>query len=236
MTTSPPTASAPHPARHGARAAVPLGLAALPFGLVYGAAVTESSIATWLGIAASWIILAGAAQLSLLSLIDEGAAWPLAVGTALLINARFVLYSTALAPAFRDFPVRWRLGLPYLLTDQAASLALLRYETEHDPTARRWWFFGAGLTFATGWWVGTVVGVVTGDLIPEQLDIGFAVPAMFIALLVPTLTDRPAVAAALVSVAVAIAGASLPSGLNVIAAAVAGVAAGRLLRLRQEAR
>lgn len=223
------TTSAGSPFADGARAAVPLGLAALPFGLVYGVAVDESSIDLWLGVAASWIILAGAAQLSLLSLIDDGAAWPIAVGTALVINARFALYSTALAAAFREFPRRWRLTLPYLLTDQAASLALAHFETEHDPTRRRRWYLGAGLLFATGWWVGTVVGVVAGDVIPDSLDIGFAVPAMFIALLVPVLVDRPAVVAAIVGAAVAVAGSFLPNGLNIIVGALAGIAAGRLL-------
>ena len=85
----------------------------------------------------SWIILAGAPQLSLLSLLDEGAVWPLVLGTALLADERFVLYSTALASAFRSFPAGWRLGLPYLLTDQAVSLALVRCESEHDPVRRR---------------------------------------------------------------------------------------------------
>lgn len=221
------------PHRAGARAAVPLGLAALPFGLVYGVAVSESSVDVWLGIAASWIVLAGAAQLSLLGLIDDDAAWPIAVGTALVINARFALYSTALAGAFRAFPARWRLTLPYLLTDQAASLALTHYEIEHDPTHRRQWYLGAGLLFASGWWIGTIVGVITGDVLPESLDITFAVPAMFIALLVPVLVDRPAVVAAVAAGAVAVVGGSLPNGLNIIVAALAGIAAGRLVRTLQ---
>lgn len=222
--------------RDGARAAIPLGIAALPFGLVYGVAVGESTVGTWLGISASWIVLAGAAQLSLLSSIDQDAAWPLAVGTALLINARFVLYSTALAPAFRTFPAPWRLGLPYLLTDQTASLSLIHFEDEPDPLCRRWWYLGAGLLFASGWWVGTIVGTFGGDLLPEQLDIGFAIPAMFIALLVPALVDRPAVVAALVAGAVAVATSGLPSGLNVIAAAFAGIVSGRLIAPRVGAR
>lgn len=215
--------------RHGARTAVPLGLAALPFGLVYGVAVAESPIDSWLGIAASWIVLAGAAQLTLLSLIDDGAAWPIAVGTALLINARFALYSTALAPSFRAFPAPWRFGLPYLLTDQAASLALLQFELDHDPIRRRSWFLGAGLLFASGWWIGTLVGYFAGGVLPERLEIGFAVPAMFIALLIPALVDRPAVVAAGVAGVVAVAASGLPNGLNVIAAALCGIIAGRIL-------
>ena len=139
----PPRSPARSVVATGARAATALAVAVVPFGLVYGVAVTESTVSTLVGLSASWIILAGAAQLSLLSLIDGGAAWPLAVGTALVINARLALYSTALAPPFAAFPARWRYGLPYMLTDQAASMALLHYRSEHDADRRRWWFLGA---------------------------------------------------------------------------------------------
>jgi predicted branched-subunit amino acid permease len=213
----------------GARASTPLTLAVLPFGLVYGVAVTESTVSTLVGMSASWVILAGAAQLSLLSLIDDGAAWPLAVGTALVINARFALYSTALAPPFSAFPARWRYGLSYLITDQAASLALLHYRDEHDPDRRRWWFFGAAGFIVIGWSIGTIAGAALGGSLPDDLDIAFAVPAMFIALLVPSVTDRPALVAAAVGGAVTVLAAPFPNGLNILAGALAGIAAGRLV-------
>ena len=217
----------------GARAAIPLGLAALPFGLVYGVAVIETQVSPLVGIAASWIVLAGAAQLTLLALIDAAASWPVAVGTALVINARFALYSAALAPAFARFPTGWRYALPYLMTDQAATLALTHYETDDDPVSRRWWYLGAGLLFASGWWSGTVMGVLVGAVIPPSVDIGFAVPAMFIALLVPTLTNRPAVVAAAVGASLAVVTGGLPNGSNLIAGAVAGIAAGAAVLPRQ---
>lgn len=211
----------------GAKAAVPLAVAAVPFGLVYGVAVADSSVSAWVGGAASWIVLAGAAQLSLLSLIDNDAAWVTAVGTALVINARFVLYSAALAPAFADFPARWRVALPYLLTDQTASLALLHFGTERDPVKRRWYYLGAALLFVTAWWIGTVVGIVLGGSRPEALDIGFAIPAMFIALVVPVLVDRASIVAAVVAAAVTVIAAGFPNGTNIIIGALTGIAVGR---------
>lgn len=211
----------------GVRAAVPLALAAVPFGLVYGVAVAESTVSGWVGGAASWIILAGAAQLSLLALIDSDAAWSVAVGTALVVNARFALYAVALAPSFGEFPRRWRFTLPYLLTDQAASLALAYYDTVADPVRRRWFYLGAALCFATGWWMGTIAGIVVGSSLPATLEIGFAVPAMFIALLVPTVVNRPALVAAVVAACVTVLTAGMPNGLNIIVGALAGVAIGR---------
>lgn len=210
----------------GVRAAVPLAIAVLPFGLVYGVAVAESALSAWVGVAASWIVFAGAAQLSLLALIESDASWAVAVGTALVINARHALYSAALAPAFGAFPVRWRLALSYLMTDQASTISLQHYLGERDPVRRRWFFLGAGLLLAVTWWIGTVAGVVVGASIPEQLDIGFAVPAMFIALVVPTLVDRPSVVAAAVGGAVTVLAAPLPNGLNIICGALAGIAVG----------
>ncbi|MCB0970661.1 MAG: AzlC family ABC transporter permease [Acidimicrobiales bacterium] len=215
--------------RHAVRAALPLSFAAFPFGLVYGVAVVDSSVGTVVGTSASWVILAGAAQLSLLSLIDDGAPWPVAVGTALVINARFALYSTALAPAFAAFGRRWRLTLPYLLTDQAASLAMLHFDEEDDPLRRRQWFTVAALTFATGWWIGTLLGVAAGTSLPAGLELEFAVPVMFIAVLVPMVTDRPAVVVATVSAATTIATAGLPNGLNVLVGALAALVVGRVL-------
>ncbi|MGB3761737.1 MAG: AzlC family ABC transporter permease [Ornithinimicrobium sp.] len=220
-------------ARAGVRLALPLALAAIPFGLVYGVAVVDSSLSPWVGAAASWLILAGASQISLVELIDTGAAWPVAVGTVLVINARHALYSAALAPAFAQFPRRWRFTLPYLMTDQAATLAMTRFEEMRDPVERRWFFTAAALLIASFWWVGSILGVVLGASIPEQVDVGFAVPAMFLALLVPSLTHRPAVVAAVVGAAMTVAAAPLPSGLNVTLGALAGIAAGALILPRQ---
>lgn len=216
------------PARRGMRAALPLAVTALPFGLVYGVVVAESSISPWVGLAGSWLILAGAAQISMVELLDAGAAWPVVIGTALVINTRMALYSAALAPAFSAFDRRWRWSLPYLLTDQAAVVSITEFERRRDPRERRVFYTAAALLIAGFWWGGSVAGVLAGESIPEETDIGFAVPAMFIALLVPSLSNRPTVIAAVTAGAVSVAGAGLPSGVNITLAALAGIAAGRL--------
>lgn len=217
----------------GARSIVPMALAALPFGIVFGVAAAESTVGRWIGLSASWIILAGASQLSLLSMIDDGAAWPAAVGTALVINLRMALYSTALAPSFREFPRRWRMALAYPLTDQLGAMAVLHFRVERDPTRRRLWYSGAAVVFLAAWWIGSVFGLLVGGSLPESLQISFAVPAMFIAILIPSIVDVPSLAAALVGAGVAFAASGLPNGLHIIVGAVAGIAAGRLVYERR---
>ncbi len=217
----------------GVRRIFPFSLIAGPFGLVYGATAADRGIDDVPAILASVAILAGASQIALVELIDEGATWIIAVATALVINLRFALYSASLSPDFRRFSPGWRFGLGYLLTDQTAVLSIAEYAQRPDPHYQRWFTLGAGLWFVMPWWAGTTAGVLLGGDIPAEWQIGFAVPLMFTALLVPTITSRPKLAAAVVGAAVALATASLPEGVNIMLGAVAGIAVGTVLAERR---
>lgn len=222
-----PMSSLPPAARSGLTAglwaAVPMAVATFPFGLAYGVGVRSAGIDPWVGVSASWTVLAGAAQLSMLSLMESGASWVVVVLTGLVVNLRFALYSMALAPGFKGFPARWRYGLPYLMTDQTAALSLQYFEANPDPVARRWYYFGVGLLTAIVWWGGTLAGVTLGASIPAGIDIAFTVPLVFVVLLVPTLIDRPGIVAAGTAATVTVATAALPHGLNTVLGAGAGV-------------
>lgn len=220
--------------RNGVRQILPFSLMAGPFGLVYGATATNSGIPDVPAMLASFVILAGASQIALVELIDDGAAWYVAVGTALTINMRMALYSASLAPSFRFFPAPWRFGLAHLLTDQVAVVSILEYEQHTDPGYRRWFTFGAAAWFTIPWFAGTAIGVLVGGDIPEVWQIGFAVPLMFTALLVPTLVSRPKVLAALVGAGVAVATKSLPEGINIMLGGAAGILAGAIAAERTE--
>jgi 4-azaleucine resistance transporter AzlC len=209
--------------RAGLEAAVPMSVASFPFGLAYGVGVTAAGIDPWVGASASWTVFAGAAQLTMLSLIASHASWVVVVLAGLIVNVRFALYSIALAPAFKDFPSRWRFGLPYLMTDQAAALSLHYFTTHPHPDERRWYYFAVGLGVAVVWWLGTVIGVTLGGSIPASIDIAFTVPLVFVVLLVPTLIDRPAIVAAVVGAATTVGTAWVPHGLNTVIGAAAGV-------------
>lgn len=206
-----------------------LALGVLPFGMVYGVAVTQADVGALPGALGSVAIFAGASQLSLVDLHSEGAYWAVAVGTALVINARFLLYSAAVAPSFAEFPPRSRFALAHLMTDQAVTLSLLEFETETDPVMRRGFFLGAAMTLFVVWQIGTIIGILAGAQIPERLQLGFIIPLMFTALVAPALRDRPGVVAVLVSVAVTIAAHGLPAGTNILLGALAGVGAGALM-------
>jgi len=210
----------------GVRAFLPLVIAVIPFGLVFGIVAAGSDMGSWLGGATSFIIFAGAAQLATLQLVDAGAAGAVVIATALVINARHLMYSAALAPAFREFPKSARIVLPYLLTDQAFAISVVRFGEIEDPVYRRWFFTGAGLGLWVTWQIFTVVGIVVGAQVPASWSLDFAIPLMFVILLMPTLKGRPELIAAIVGAAVAVAAASAPYGLGLMIGAMSGVVAG----------
>lgn len=211
----------------GVRALSPLLLAIVPFGLVLGVtAAASSNVGGGLGIATSSIIFAGAAQLVTIQLMDTGTSLAVVIVTALIVNLRHLMYSAALAPHFSEWPGRSRLFLPYLLTDQSFALSMVRYETVDDPTYKRWFFFGAGLGLWVPWQLSTIAGVVVGAQIPGSLDLGFAIPLVFLVLLIPSVQTRPGLTAAIVGGMVAVAASDAPYSLGLMIGALVGVAAG----------
>jgi len=89
---------------------------------------------------------------------------------------------------------------------------------------------GAGLCLWTGWQVSTAAGVLLGEALPEawKRDLGFALPLTFIAIVVPMIRSRAALAAAVVAGAVALLSGGWDYQLGLLAAALAGIAAGWL--------
>ena len=221
MASTDPSSNTPF--RDGVIAVSPLMIGVIPFGLVFGVAAAASSVGGAIGWASSWIIFGGAAQIATIQLLDEGTTAVVVIATALIIQARHIMYGAAMAPHFREFPAAWRWGLPYLLTDQAFAVSIIRYETVTDPTYKRWFFLGAGITLWTVWQTTTGIGVLLGAQIPAAWSLEFTIPLVFLALLIPTLRTRPAVVAAAVGGTVALLGYSMPYNLGLIVGAMSGV-------------
>ncbi|NNL68670.1 MAG: branched-chain amino acid ABC transporter permease, partial [Acidimicrobiia bacterium] len=100
------------------------------------------------------------------------------------------------------------------------------YESVSDPLYRRWYYVGGALTLWTTWQVTTAAGVILGASVPAAWSLDFAIPLVFLALLVPALRDRPGVAAAIVGGVVAVAAANVSYNLGLIIGAACGIAAG----------
>jgi predicted branched-subunit amino acid permease len=221
----------------GARAVAPMLVGVIPFGLVAGATPATTGLGGGTSIGLSTIVFAGASQLAAADVLADGGAALVAVIAACTINLRMLLYSASLAPHLTHVPLRQRLFMAYLLTDQAYAVSITRWSAEEaradeggpapDLARRVPYYLGAGLTLWANWQVCTIVGVLIGSAVPESLPLDFAVPLVFLVLLVPAITSRPAGVAALVGGGVAVlAGEAGVGHLMVLFGAVAGILAG----------
>lgn len=143
----------------------------------------------------SVLVFAGASQLAALDLLGRDAALGVVVVTAVVVNLRPLMYSASIAPHFRDLPTRTRAACAYLLTDPSYAMSVARYAADErgggDRTRRPYYYLGVGGTLWVTWQAGTAAGVAFGAAVPDGRRLEFAVPPVFLALLVPTLSDRP---------------------------------------------
>jgi 4-azaleucine resistance transporter AzlC len=210
----------------GVRTVSPVMLGVVPFGLVAGAAAVQVGLPVSGAVALSVVVFAGASQLAALELLGQAAPAVVVVLTALVINARMVMYSASIAPHLEDEPLGWRALSAYLLTDQAYALSVTRFAEDDVP--RRWFYLGTAVPLWVVWQVCTVAGALAGASIPDGIPLSFAVPLTFLALLVPAVEDRSTAAAAVVGGTVATLGAGLPYNLGLLAGALIGIVVGVL--------
>jgi 4-azaleucine resistance transporter AzlC len=217
----------------GARAEIPLLIGVIPFGLIYGALAVNAGLSKAAAQMMSSIIFAGSAQFITAQLVHEATPGLVIVLTIAVVNLRHMLYSASMAPYIASLPMRWKALLSYLLTDEAYAPTILHYEKHGVTPHAHWFWLGAGCTLWVFWQMSTAVGVFLGAAIPESWSLDFALPLTFIAMLVPVLRGRPALAAALSAGVVALLAFSLPYKLGLIVAALVGILVGTLLEDRQ---
>lgn len=182
----------------GTIAMLPLSIAVLPWGLLAGSFAIDSGLSPIEGQALSAILFAGSAQLVAMGMIKAGAGLVTMLLTTFFITSRHFLYSVSMRGKISPLPLKWRLSLGFLLTDEL--FAIVGHHC--DKQFNRWYALGAGLSFYLVWNLATLTGIVAGSLIPELNEIGleFAVAATFIAIVVPTIKNL----AVLTSVVVAL--------------------------------
>lgn len=217
----------------GVRAELPLLLGVAPFGMIYGVLALNAGLAPFPAQMMSSIVFAGSAQFITAQLVRDTAPGLVIVLTIAVVNLRHMLYSASVAPYVRALPMRWKVLLSYLLTDEAYAVTILNYEKDESNPSGHWFFLGAGLTLWTSWQISTAIGILLGTTMPESWPLDFALPITFIAIIVPALKDRPAIAASLTAGGVALLAYNLPYKLGLMLAGLLGIAVGTFLEERK---
>jgi len=216
--------------RRGAADTMPILLGVVPFGIAFGVVGLTVGLTPAETILMSLAVFAGAAQFISITMIGKGVTdFALIVFTTLLINLRHLLMGASLAPYLTGLPLTHQAVLAFGMVDETYAITMDRiaragYSDSHQ--------LGANAAAYLAWFLATVAGVLAGEYIPDPLAWGldFAMPATFLAMLVPRLTSKTSLAVCLAAAVVAVGAAlALPGKWYIILAALAAILVGGLL-------
>lgn len=167
----------------GLRDALPIMMAYFPLALTFGVLAVSSGLPWYIAVLISIWVYSGGAQFMLLSMFTAAAS-PLSIITSImLVNLRHFLYGTTMGPYMAHWSekVRW-LGA-HGLTDEVFVVTSSRASSGEKLESSYYlsfafWCYGS-------WIAGTLVGAAIGRIVPPQASdvLGFALPALFLALL-----------------------------------------------------
>ena len=209
----------------GFRTVLPALPANVPFGVVVGVAAVNLGLHPVTAVWTAALMFAGAAQLAMIELLARDAPILVAVFTAVVVNLRYAMYSAAIAPSFKSLSRGWRLLCSFFLLDVTYALSAPKFDSD-SAVDRRSFYLGLAVPLWTTWTLSVAVGAFLGAGLPAGWHLEFAIPLLFLALLVPNVRDRGGLVAAVVGGVGAVVGLGIPFDLGIVVAALVGVGVG----------
>ncbi|MFP5298462.1 MAG: AzlC family ABC transporter permease [Actinomycetota bacterium] len=171
-----------------------IGIVGVSFGVLAGA----TGLPPLQACAMSALVFTGASQFAAVGVIGAGGSPLAAVATGLLLGARNAGYGLYVSSHLHGHPLLRALEA-HLTIDESTAMA-----AAHPDQPRRG-FLWAGLSIFVAWNLGTLIGVLSGEALdPHALGLDVALPAAFLALLVPHLGAAPGRWAAIAGATVAL--------------------------------
>jgi branched chain amino acid efflux pump len=174
----------------GARASVPIIIAVLPFGLLFGALAIDNGLSTFETVLMSAAVFGGASQMVGIELFGQKVAPWLIVLSIFAVNFRHVLYSAAFGRRIAAWPPLSKAVGFFLLTDP--QFAETENRVEQGKPLSIAWYLGMGLPIWSCWVVEAGLGAYFGQLVPDPRAFGldFLLPIYFLGL-VMSFRKRP---------------------------------------------
>jgi 4-azaleucine resistance transporter AzlC len=166
----------------GFRDILPIIVATIPFGMVFGTLSANKGLSVAESILMSGAVYGGASQFVALELWANPLPFWTILLSALAVNLRHVLYSAALGRRMNHWsPLERYCGFTFL-TDPVFALA----EERGGERLSVPYYFGLAVPLYLNWIVTTALGFIVGNLIgrPEALGLDFVVTAYFMFLVV----------------------------------------------------
>lgn len=170
--------------KKGLKNGIPIFLGYLAVSFTFGIQAKSMGIATWQAALISATNLTSAGQFAALGVIASAASYIEMALTQLVINLRYCLMSSSLSQRFdtKMNPIH-RYLISFGVTDEIFGVSSA-YDKENIPPA---YCYGLIAASWPGWVLGTILGAVSGDILPVSVlsALGVALYGMFIAIIVP---------------------------------------------------
>jgi len=178
---------------------LPLSLAVLPWGILCGSLAIQRDFTPLEAVLMPLLVFAGSAQLVAIELIASNVPLATILLTTFIISSRHFLYGLALRDKLKGLPSRWRMSLAFLLTDELFALSTSVRSLKGK--LRLVYGVAAGGSFYLCWLLWNIIGIIAGSYLPDLTEIGldFAIAVTFIALVIPTIQNLPALVTILVA-------------------------------------
>ena len=134
--------------------------------------------------AMSIIIFGGASQIVFLQLLSGGASTLIAVTSVGIINSRHLLYGAVLSEYLEKLTLLKKLIISYFVADQSFAESNKFFKKNKNQKNIHYHLLGTGITMWVCWQISTLLGIILGPFIPDELGLKFAVPLTFIAILI----------------------------------------------------
>lgn len=174
---------------NGVRDGVPIALGYLAVSFSLGIMAKNAGLDPAQGFIASILCLASAGEYVGFTLIGATATFIEVAIATLVTNARYMLMSCAMSQRMEEkMPLRHRMGTAFFITDEIFGISIAR-----PGFLNPYYTYGAGAIAAPAWAIGTMLGVIAGNILPLRLVSAFSVAlyGMFLAIIIPPAkTDR----------------------------------------------
>ncbi|WP_418790555.1 AzlC family ABC transporter permease [Phosphitispora sp. TUW77] len=219
----------------GAQKSFPIMVGYMPLGLAFGIIAREKGLTVIQAALMSLTSFTGSGQFIAVGLLSTGAGISAILLTNFLVNLRYLLFSASMAPFVRKMPSIVQAVLAFGITDETFALNMAEFNQEE---ADRDFILGVNIFSHFSWTANSALGAAVGNLIPDinRFGVNFALPAMFIALLIWQVKDRNTLWVAVISGMVSIILAMFTrNSVNIIAATVIAATIGVIIcRCRQK--
>ncbi|HSW35538.1 MAG TPA: AzlC family ABC transporter permease [Candidatus Limnocylindrales bacterium] len=170
---------------------IPIMLGYLPVGFAFGVLATTAGLTLHATLAMSVFVYAGSSQLIAVGLIDAGTGTAAIAVTVFLVNLRHMLMSAYLAPYIGHLKNWLQVWFGYELTDETFAVHSAFFRSKGIPSVVE--LIALNMSAHLAWIGGSVLGAWAGGRLAfDTAAFGFdyALPGMFIALLVVQIDSR----------------------------------------------